>query len=262
MNISNILKSISNPNGGIILLLNKNSNPDKIVKNIINKFNDIKINNLNDYMNLIQINTMTKTLNKNDILEIKNQFSYNITNNEKLKIYYIKNIDNINNFCFNSLLKFLEEPHDNTLGIFTTKNISIIPNTIVSRCQIYSLDSDDECLEKILKFNNLSNNHWVSKTFYDVNEIIEIINNSNFNIINNLYYFFIKTNLDNIKSYWDDFKKLNYKEIEILLNILLLTVDNFKAEQINKIIEEIKFNPIKYLIFNKIFIIMEKNNYV
>ncbi|MBR2652702.1 hypothetical protein IKD56_05195 [bacterium] len=157
MNSKEILKSIKNPNGGIILTLNINSNPDEIVKNIINKFTGLSLNSLDNYIDLIKINASTKSINKNDILNIKNQFAHRSIVDNKLKIYYLKNIDKVNNFSFSALLKFLEEPQDNILGIFTTKNISNIPQTIVSRCQTYSLEADEFALKEILTKNQISN---------------------------------------------------------------------------------------------------------
>ena len=258
MNSKEILKSIKNPNGGIILTLNINSNPDEIVKNIINKFTGLSLNSLDNYIDLIKINASTKSINKNDILNIKNQFAHRSIVDNKLKIYYLKNIDKVNNFSFSALLKFLEEPQDNILGIFTTKNISNIPQTIVSRCQTYSLEADELALKEILTKNQISNTDWLANVFYDINEITEAIDNPNLSILNQLYYFFTENKLEDIKSHWDSFKKLDYKEIELLLEILILNSNNQKSQYLMEIIEEIKFNPIKYLLFNKIFMIMEK----
>ncbi|WP_342268924.1 hypothetical protein [Spiroplasma endosymbiont of Aspidapion aeneum] len=52
----------------------------------------------------------------------------------KFKYYVIKNIDNMNVYASNSILKFLEEPPKNTYGFMFAKNFSNILETIKSRC--------------------------------------------------------------------------------------------------------------------------------
>ena len=88
-----------------------------------------------------------------DIRIIEDKFSQTSINQLGIKIYIINLIENLRPNEANALLKFLEEPLDNTYAILTTENeYSILP-TILSRTEIVRFSSVnkndliDECIK-------------------------------------------------------------------------------------------------------------------
>lgn len=95
------------------------------------------------------------SIKKEQILELKRMFS-SIPIYTKNNIYIIKNAEKMTDSSANTMLKFLEEPEDNLLGFFITKNINNVINTIKSRCEIikaYYAEDD-------LNFKNLFNDKY------------------------------------------------------------------------------------------------------
>nr|WP_307908795.1 AAA family ATPase [Mycoplasmopsis bovis] len=53
------------------------------------------------------------------------------------KIIILKEIDKASNASLNALLKSIEEPSDDTIFLLTTKNLSAVLQTILSRISCY-----------------------------------------------------------------------------------------------------------------------------
>ncbi len=76
------------------------------------------------------------------------------------KILIIDNADQLNAQSYNALLKTVEEPRENTYIFLITSNYSKLPQTLISRCQLWNFNalSNDE-VESVLKdskFNEIS----------------------------------------------------------------------------------------------------------
>jgi DNA polymerase-3 subunit gamma/tau len=56
----------------------------------------------------------------------------------KKKIYVIDEVHMLSKGAFNSLLKTIEEPKGNVCFILATTEIHKVPDTIVSRCQVFN----------------------------------------------------------------------------------------------------------------------------
>ena len=104
------------------------------------------------YPDLIIIDTKKEQVKIDDIRRIEDKFSQTSINQLGIKIYIINLIENLRPNEANALLKFLEEPLDNTYAILTTENeYSILP-TILSRTEIVRFSSVnkndliDECI--------------------------------------------------------------------------------------------------------------------
>ena len=105
------------------------------------------------YPDLIIIDTKKEQVKIDDIRRIEDKFSQTSINQLGIKIYIINLIENLRPNEANTLLKFLEEPLDNTYAILTTENeYSILP-TILSRTEIVRFSSVnkndliDECIK-------------------------------------------------------------------------------------------------------------------
>ncbi|MDE5599335.1 MAG: hypothetical protein K2I49_00185, partial [Ureaplasma sp.] len=124
------------------------------------------------------------------------------------------------------LLKFIEDPPLNTYGFFSTTNIEKVLSTITSRCHIKNIINNKEYISKIKDINNF---------------VLGVVNT-----FNSLFY------LQDVKHFVDEFKKLNYKEIEEFLNKILDT-DNFKfSNAIYELLNDVKLNLNKNLIIFKL----------
>ncbi|BCX14937.1 MAG: hypothetical protein KatS3mg088_620 [Patescibacteria group bacterium] len=92
----------------------------------------------------------------NDARELKQLTK--LSHNQKLAII-IRNIEEASTPALNAILKNIEEPNQNIIFILTTKNIKSVLPTVVSRCQIIKLKSEEKIDAKIaskyLEFLNL-----------------------------------------------------------------------------------------------------------
>lgn len=62
----------------------------------------------------------------------------------KKKIYVIDEVHMLSKGAFNSLLKTIEEPKGNVCFILATTEIHKVPDTIVSRCQVFNFKKISE----------------------------------------------------------------------------------------------------------------------
>ena len=94
------------------------------------------------------------------------------------KICIIKDIDYLNKFAANNLLKILEEPPANTIFMLTTNNLKTVLDTIKSRCSIINF--------------NLLNKAEIFKILENQNEIAYILSSNKYKKtleLKNLEYF-------------------------------------------------------------------------
>lgn len=134
MNVKNILKQINcdsngNDNCNICNTIDNNTNPDVMI-----------------------IEPDGKEIKKDQILSIIDNFSTKPAIS-KYSTYIILNADMMNVSSANKLLKFLEEPEGNIIGIFiTTKPNAILP-TIRSRCEVYNYQIGNASILDLLEIN-------------------------------------------------------------------------------------------------------------
>lgn len=96
--------------------------------------NCLRINHQN-HPNVILIEAENNTIKKEQVLYLQREYS-KTTLEPGPKIYIIENIEKMSINAANSILKFIEEPQENTYTILTTDNIHQILPTIISRCQV------------------------------------------------------------------------------------------------------------------------------
>jgi len=117
------------------------------------------------------------TIKKEQLLELKDEFNKKSINSDK-KVYIINGAEKLNPSSSNSLLKFLEEPEENIVAILITDNKFQLLDTIISRCQIVTLNNfinTDNYIEGIA--NLLFNDENSIKEFIATEDNIEKINN-------------------------------------------------------------------------------------
>lgn len=96
----------------------------------------------NNYSDLYIIDPEESVIKKNQIADLKDEFKKKSAT-ENLRIYIINEADKLNKHAANSLLKFLEEPEENIIGIFVSNSRYNVLKTIISRCQIFKLKDID-----------------------------------------------------------------------------------------------------------------------
>jgi len=88
-------------------------------------------------LDYIEIDAASHTGVDNIREEILDKVPYPPTHLRK-KIYVIDEVHMLSKGAFNALLKTIEEPRDNVGFIFATTEIHKVPETIISRCQVFN----------------------------------------------------------------------------------------------------------------------------
>jgi DNA polymerase-3 subunit delta' len=102
-----------------------------------------------NYGDLIVIDGKKDTIKKENIEYIESEFSKTSLEKKGIKVYIINLVENMNEDSINALLKFLEEPSENTYAFLTTENEYRVLPTILSRTQIIHFNLIDK--EKLIK---------------------------------------------------------------------------------------------------------------
>ncbi len=135
------------------------------------------------------INQDGGNINKDAIESLQAAFSRTALEPKGIRIYVIHLIENANTVAVNRLLKFLEEPSDNIIGILTTENIAKVLPTIVSRCQLVRLKglSKERLISELIETGLSSIDAKILATFNNsVEEVTELLENSSYNTIKDL----------------------------------------------------------------------------
>lgn len=118
------------------------------------KVNDITSCNLcnvcslidsNNYPDLYIIEPDGKEIKKSQLLGLQKEFQNKSLLDNK-RIYILKEADKLNESAANTILKFLEEPSENIIAILVTTNRYKMLETVLSRCQVLSIDSENKKL--------------------------------------------------------------------------------------------------------------------
>ena len=81
-------------------------------------------------------------IKKKQLIQLQEEFRNKSFLDNKM-IYVIKEADKLNDSSGNTILKFLEEPEDNIIAILVTTNRYKVIETILSRCQVLSIQDND-----------------------------------------------------------------------------------------------------------------------
>jgi DNA polymerase III subunit delta' len=138
------------------------------------------------YADFIFIDGEQGTIKKEEIENLQSSFSKSGVEAKGLKIYIINQLEKATASATNSLLKFLEEPYEDVVGILTTQNQSQILETIVSRSQVLRIKtySKDYLIKELLNsgIDQEDVNILVNK-YSDINQILELMNNPDYQTI-------------------------------------------------------------------------------
>jgi len=123
--------------------------------NICQRIND------NNFLEVKIVKPDGMWIKKQQIEQLQEEFSKKAIEGTK-KIYIIEDCEKMNTITANSILKFIEEPNPNIIAILMTNNINQVLKTIISRCQVITLNKNSndikDNIDKYLKLFNLSRN--------------------------------------------------------------------------------------------------------
>lgn len=102
-------------------------------------------------------------IKKDQLLGLQEEFRMKPLEGNK-KIYIINNADQLNVQAANSMLKFLEEPEPNIIALLTTSDMNGILPTIISRCQLIKVTSNNNSIKN--NYDNVTN-----KTLIKIGEL-------------------------------------------------------------------------------------------
>ena len=202
----------------------------------------------NEFSELEIINPINRIIKKSSIIDVRERFKTKSIE-AKNQVYIINQAEYLGSSAANSILKFLEEPDSNSVAIFTTINLSLVLETIKSRCQVIKLNNIDDtqgidyvkkyakCDEKLIDITldfiyEIENNYSNSITI--VNEVVEKITEketlqSMFNIMFLIYMDKLNLLLFDKEKYFNNSNKFNeivLKDKENIMQKIVFILDN------------------------------------
>ena len=123
-------------------LLCQNKDLDDVKSLNCDKCNICSLIDNDNYPDLYVVEGDDTLIRKEQIISLEDDFK-NTSLLKNKRIYIIKEAEKMNDSSSNTLLKFLEEPNDNIVAILLTKDRYKLLPTIISRCQIISLKSNN-----------------------------------------------------------------------------------------------------------------------
>lgn len=141
------------------------------------------------YIDFTLIDGDLGSIKKGDIEDLQRDFSKTALEIAGKKIYVIHLLEKASLGAVNSILKFLEEPNNDIVGIITTQNLSKILPTIISRCQLIRLKNQDKTfLVEELKNEGLSfeDAMLLAQNNATLSEALEIYKDENYHTLKRL----------------------------------------------------------------------------
>lgn len=192
--------------------------------------------------------SLSSSVNSSKIIDIDairnliTSFS-NTSFSENKEVYVVTDASSFNAASSNALLKFLEEPSSNVVGILVCKNRYSVLDTLVSRCQIISLKNDEKFSISDNDLNTLTLLFSKDMGFFYYNDILESLPDkvsfNNFLLLSEKYFFNVIGGKIELDSSISNLKDYLYKVIILIEKYLKnnnynvgykLILDNFLTD--------------------------------
>lgn len=253
--------------------------------NPCNKCENCNIINEWKTLDYVEIDAASHTGVDNIREEILNKAAYPPTQLKK-KIYVIDEVHMLSNWAFNALLKTIEEPKDNVCFILATTEIHKVPDTIISRCQVFNfkkvlwekmiwllknicesewLKYDDEALKLISRISEWCVRDAVKyvdqvSVFWDINEenvtkflgiASEAVIKDFLELIKSKNRDAIFTKIDEIYNQWVDLVQFAKQNIMYIDQNLMTDTDFLLdvSEAFSEIISTVKYYPYPTMVY-------------
>ncbi len=152
----------------------------------INKINKSEINSLDEQNLPANVMFFSDDLSKAKILSVMENSTLASFVQDTYKIIILKEIDKASNASLNALLKSIEEPSDDTIFLLTTKNLSAVLQTILSRSVVINLKppSSLEIESELLSKGFEKEQAWFySHIFTDISQVEKYISNNSYDLV-------------------------------------------------------------------------------
>lgn len=213
-----------------------------------------------DYIDFRYINGYDHSIKKDEIEKVMLDFRNTALEKSGKKVYIVSNLNNSNSKVLNMILKFIEEPVNDTYAIFMCDNVESLLPTIVSRCQkIRFKQRDFSFLTEEYKKNGFSEDdaYILSSIKHSVDKDV-IEDNTTYNNAKNIAYELI----DNLN---------NKKYLPVLLGVefesnlenkeeISECVDYFIEIMLHMLEDSISLNSIEDDTYNLKLGVLNKNN--
>ena len=234
------------------------------------------INDNSEAVDIIEIDAASNN-GVDEIRELKSKVNL-VPSVMKYKVYIIDEVHMLSIGAFNALLKTLEEPPSHVIFILATTELNKVPNTIISRCQLFEfkkisdsdmfdslkrvvelekINIDDSAINEIIKYSDggmrdslslLDKLSLYSNDIIDVEIVRRVCGNASLEDINELFSYIELCDAKNIVNKIDD---LYFRGVD-LINVANDLVDLLK----NKIFDREKTNVCSMII--KLVDVVEK----
>ncbi len=237
---------------------------DEFLKVVLNIEDDVELIQYKNSPDFFLIETEGLTIKKEEVLKLRESFITKPIYKNK-RIFVIREAEKLNSSSANSLLKFLEEPPEDTIGLLVTSNTNFVISTITSRCQGLkflgknpkTVDKEEDSIALLFSFVELVEKEKIkaiakinlldTKELFDRNKIEEFLNSMIY-----LYSDVLHKKCDLKINYF----KGNKEKIEKIAKNNDLDDINRKINAIKDLIERLKFNPNIKLLFDLLIINM------
>lgn len=195
------------------------------------------------YGDLVILDAGTSSIKIDDLRnKVYHFFTKSGQERKGIKIYIINEIENLSNDIINMLLKFLEEPSDDTYAIFTTHNeLKVLP-TILSRAEIvrFSALNKSFLIEESLKLGVKRRDAEIFSYFYnDATKILEATKDKTLVSINKVVFEIFNSldDKDNLRFLIEN-KLLKLTNTKVLARYLLDLISLFFKESLSFSLKE------------------------
>ena len=128
-----------------------------------------------NYPDFIVYDGEKKTIKKEEVGNIEEQFEKTAFESKGVMVYILHLVENMTVEAINSILKFLEEPHEGVYAFLTTNNENNVLPTIISRCQLMRLKLIDrkEVINNAISNNVPKEDAEILSYFYNDGDLIQ-----------------------------------------------------------------------------------------
>ena len=235
----------------------------------------IKCKRIDDgnYQELKKIYPDGQFIKKEQLDKLQEEFSTKALESDK-KVYIIYETEKLNSSAANSLLKFLEEPSVEIVGILLTNNSNAVINTIKSRCQILKFSNNK--IDDFIKYNNIVDKITMYKIGFSIflkAEIDEYIENFVTSVID--FWKLFESNGKKMIIYEKEYFLDIFKEKDEITNFIRCSILFYRDlvnvklsrnilyfDDYEEILEKISNNNSLEALLNKLNILLEKENLI
>ena len=195
-----------------------------------------------NYADVIFLDGSQSSIKNEDVYSIQKQFYRTALEAAGKKIFIINDCENMTGKASNSLLKFIEEPANNTYGIFITSNLARVLPTIISRCQVINfrpLDKSSYYQMAIEQGEDPLSAHLLSHLIRNQSELTEVASSRSYQIALKIFTDFTSYLFTNEKqaiiylqenSFRDSGKNQDKTAFSYFLDIACIFVNDYHQE--------------------------------